>query len=135
MPDDPDYLCYQTGVQGYSYVYGVEYHSGNGPLSAVNEHNVPCAVCYASTTVAVTMIPAKTCSPSTWTLGTPCQQQAFIVTTLAPCMSVLTRTQTQYQELLPVLILPCSTVLKLTAMEWLVHLTTHGKITCAVCTK
>ena len=38
------------------------------PLSAVNNHNVPCAVCYASTKVAVTMIPAKTRCPSTWTL-------------------------------------------------------------------
>ena len=32
MPDDPDYLIYQPGVQGYSYVYGAEYHTGGGPL-------------------------------------------------------------------------------------------------------
>ena len=31
-------------------------------------HNAPCAVCYASTRVAVTVIPAKTRCPSTWTL-------------------------------------------------------------------
>ena len=68
MPDDPDYLSYQPGVQGYNYVYGAEYETGGGPLRAVNEHNVPCAVCYASTRVAVTMIPAKTQCPSTWTL-------------------------------------------------------------------
>ena len=68
MPDDPDYLRYSPGVQGYSYVYGAEYQSHNGPLSAVFNHNVPCAVCYASTRVAVTMIPAKTRCPSTWTL-------------------------------------------------------------------
>ena len=36
--------------------------------SGVREHNVPCAVCYASTRVAVTMIPAKTQCSSTWTL-------------------------------------------------------------------
>ena len=36
--------------------------------SAVHNHNVPCAVCYVSTRVAVTMIPAKTWCPSTWTL-------------------------------------------------------------------
>ena len=65
MPDDPDYLSYQPGVQGYKYVYGAEYEE---PLSAVHNHNVPCAVCYASTRVAVTMIPAKTQCPSTWTL-------------------------------------------------------------------
>ena len=68
MPDDPDYLSYQPGVQGYSYVYGAEYQSYQGPLRAVNDHNVPCAVCYVSTRVAVTMIPAKTKCPTTWTL-------------------------------------------------------------------
>ena len=68
MPDDPDYLSYQPGVQGYNYVYGAEYEPGGGPLEAVTQHNVPCAVCYASTRVAVTMIPAKTQCPSTWTL-------------------------------------------------------------------
>ena len=36
--------------------------------SKLHNHNVPCAVCYASTRVAVTMIPAKTRCPSTWTL-------------------------------------------------------------------
>ena len=65
MSDDPDYLSYTPGVQGYSYVYGAEYKR---PLQAVYHHNVPCAVCYASTRVAVTMIPAKTCCPSNWTL-------------------------------------------------------------------
>ena len=69
MPDDPDYLSYRPGVQGYSYVFGAEYETfSGGPLSAVHDHNVPCAVCYASTRVAVTMIPAKTQCPSTWTL-------------------------------------------------------------------
>jgi len=72
MPGDPDYFRYQPGVQDHSYVYGVEYQTGNsggpGPLSAVHDHNAPCAVCYASTRVAVTMIPAKTRCPSTWTL-------------------------------------------------------------------
>ena len=68
MPDDPDYLSYTPGVQGANYVYGAEYQTSVGPLSAVYQHNVPCAVCYASTRVAVTMIPAKTQCPSTWTL-------------------------------------------------------------------
>ena len=52
MPDDPDYL----GVQGWNFVYGTEYQTGRMPLSAVYDHNVPCAVCYASTRVAVTII-------------------------------------------------------------------------------
>ena len=68
MPDDPDYLSYTSRVQRSSYVYGVEYATNGMPLRAVNQHNVPCAVCYASTRVAVTMIPAKTRCPSNWTL-------------------------------------------------------------------
>ena len=69
MPGDPDYLRYGSGVQGTSYVYGVEYTIRSGqPFYAVHDHNAPCAVCYASTRVAVTMIPAKTQCPSTWTL-------------------------------------------------------------------
>ena len=69
MPDDPDYLSYKPGVQGWNYLYGAEYQTFSGsPFSAVQDHNVPCAVCYASTRVAVTMIPAKTSCPSTWTL-------------------------------------------------------------------
>ena len=59
MPDDPDYLSYRSGVQGYNYVYGTEYQTNPGPLQAIHDHNVPCAVCYASTRVAVTMIPLK----------------------------------------------------------------------------
>jgi len=69
MPDDPNYLRYRPGVQGYSSVYGAEYETYAGfPLSAVLNYNVPCAVCYASTRGAVTMVPAKTLCPSTWTL-------------------------------------------------------------------
>ena len=47
MPDDPDYLSYTPGVQGNNYVYGAEYEPGGGPLRAVHNYNVPCAVCYA----------------------------------------------------------------------------------------
>ena len=71
MPNDPDYnyLGHQPGIQGLTLVYGAEYETGGrGPLTALHNHNVPCAVCYASTRVAVTMIPAKTRCPSTWTL-------------------------------------------------------------------
>ena len=52
MPNDPDYLRYTPGVQGFSNVYGVEYELwGRGPFRAVHHHNAPCAVCYASTRV------------------------------------------------------------------------------------
>ena len=46
-------------------LYGAEYQTGPPNIC---DHNVSCAVCYASTRVAVTMIPAKTQCPSTWTL-------------------------------------------------------------------
>ena len=78
MPDNPDYLRYRPGVQGYSYVYGAEYQTISGPLSAVDEHNVPCAVCYTPTRAAVMKIPAKTQCPLSWTLEysgyTSCQK-------------------------------------------------------------
>jgi len=44
-----------------------------------------------------------------------------------PTMYECVRVQTQYQEVLLIPVVPCSTMLKLTAMEWLVHLTTHRK--------
>ena len=37
-------------------------------LSAVNYHNVPCAVCYVVTRCVALMIPAKTQCPTNWTL-------------------------------------------------------------------
>ena len=50
MPDDPDHLQYQSGVQGHSFVAGVEYwYSSQSSLSSFNNHNVPCAVCYVAT--------------------------------------------------------------------------------------
>jgi len=68
MPDDPDYFAFIAGVQGSNPVYGAEYQSNPGTYPAFHDHNVPCAVCHTSTRGAVTMIPAKTKCPSTWTL-------------------------------------------------------------------
>ena len=69
MPDDPDHLQYQSGVQGRSYVAGVEYFYYSLPsLSSYNRHNVPCAVCYVATRSVSVMIPAKTQCPTHWTL-------------------------------------------------------------------
>ena len=69
MPDDPDHLQYNSGTQGKSYIAGVEYDYGSFPsLSAVNSHNMPCALCYVSTRNVVVMIPAKTHCPTNWTL-------------------------------------------------------------------
>ena len=69
LPEDPDYLTGRNGVQGYSPLKGAEYEAAGGqPFRHLHNHNVPCAVCYASTRVAMLMIPAKTQCPSSWTL-------------------------------------------------------------------
>ena len=69
MPDDPDHLQYQSGLQGRNYVDGVEYFYNSMPsLSSFNCHNVPCAVCYVATRSVAVMIPAKTQCPTNWTL-------------------------------------------------------------------
>ena len=59
-------LCWQRGQGNRAYLYGAEYEPWNAPLSAVVNHNVPCAVCYASTRGTVMMIPGKTMCPSSW---------------------------------------------------------------------
>jgi len=68
MPDNPDYGTYTPGVQGWGQVYGTEYETHSSPLSAVTEHNAPCAVCHAPTRTIVLIIPAKNRCPSSWTL-------------------------------------------------------------------
>ena len=69
MPDDPNHLQYENGVQGWSSVTGVEYWYASHPsLSSVNWDNVPCAVCYVATRSVSLMIPAKTQCPTLWTL-------------------------------------------------------------------
>ena len=69
LPDDPDYLQYLAGTQGWSQITGVEYWFASHPsLSAFNHHNVPCAVCYVATRCVALMIPAKTQCPTNWTL-------------------------------------------------------------------
>ena len=47
----------------------MEYYFASHPsLSAVNYHNVPCAVCYVATRCVALMIPAKIQCPTNWTL-------------------------------------------------------------------
>ena len=69
FPEDPEYSSYRGGVQGYSPVHGVEYHHSISELGSISlhNHNVPCAVCLATTREAVVMIPAKLTCPSGWT--------------------------------------------------------------------
>ena len=71
MPNDPDYLQYASGNQGRNYVFGVEYEPVSGqPFYVqpdVHAHNVPCAVCMATSRCSLLMIPAKTNCPTSWT--------------------------------------------------------------------
>ena len=68
MPDDPDYLQYISGVTNINFVAPVEYYFNTmSSLSQFNEHNAPCAVCYAATRGTVLMVPAKTQCPTGWT--------------------------------------------------------------------
>ena len=69
MPDDPEHLQYGSGTQGQSYIYGMEFdiHSSQ-PLYSVDDHNVPCALCYVTTRDTVVMIPAKVHCPTNWTV-------------------------------------------------------------------
>jgi hypothetical protein len=62
LPDTP--LSYTPGSQKYSEIHGAQYKV---PVVGTHNHNVPCAVCYASTRVALLMLPAMTSCPTGWT--------------------------------------------------------------------
>ena len=65
MPNDPEYSTYKSGVQGHSYVMGVEY---DFPVkSSADNFDASCAVCHVPTRGAVMMIPAKLTCPTSWT--------------------------------------------------------------------
>ena len=65
MPTNPEYtLPYKTGAQAKAPVHGTEYES---PVAGSRQdHNVPCAVCSATTRNHVLFIPAKTTCPASW---------------------------------------------------------------------
>ena len=71
LPLDPDYITTTTTQSTtnapFSTIHGAEYRTRDSPHSNLQNHNVPCAVCYASTRVAMIMVPAKTQCPSSWT--------------------------------------------------------------------
>ena len=66
MPETPQYtLSHKPGSQSHSEIHGTEYE---GPVRVgAQDHNVPCAVCSASTRVGMLMIPARTSCPTGWT--------------------------------------------------------------------
>ncbi len=65
LPNDPEYHTLNTKTQKhYSQIHGTEYEV---PIAGSHDHNVPCAVCHATTRAAKVMIPAKTSCPTSWT--------------------------------------------------------------------
>ena len=71
MPDNPDYLQYDSDIQRSNHVYGVEYETHYSQPLRVNPnvqgHNVPCAECMAVSRCSLLMIPGKTSCPVSWT--------------------------------------------------------------------
>ena len=65
LPNNPEYNTLNTYSPNlYSEIYGTEY---TAPIAGSQDHNVPCAVCHATTRAAKVMIPAKTSCPPNWT--------------------------------------------------------------------
>ena len=69
LPLNPDYISnsQSTSASFYSTLHGAEYDTNNGPHDNLVDHNVACAVCLASARSAMTMVPAKTQCPPSWT--------------------------------------------------------------------
>ena len=68
MPSDPEYSRWGNGVTSHVPLTGAEYRAEHRqPFRNVMYHNIPCAVCYASTRDTVLMIPAKLTCPTHWT--------------------------------------------------------------------
>ena len=67
MPNNPDHGQFASGVQGYSYMYGVALEpTSPQPLYSAHYDKLPCAVCLATTRVTTLMIPAKWNCPTNW---------------------------------------------------------------------
>ena len=65
LPNDPEYSLSKINLPDfYSTLSGTEYEF---PLVGKHNHDVLCAVCYATTRTAEVMIPAKISCPSGWT--------------------------------------------------------------------
>ena len=70
LPDDPDYNIpgsIDLSSSPYkSVAHGTEYET-HYPARHLDDHNVPCAVCYVPSRATTIMVPAKSTCLSTWT--------------------------------------------------------------------
>ena len=71
ITEQPENFDFGASTQTGSYMYGVEYQMDVGTVpsatSHIHDHDVPCAVCYVSTRVAILMIPGRYTCPQSWT--------------------------------------------------------------------
>ena len=67
LPNNPQYLGYESGVQGDSNIHGAKYETSGGPLSSSHYKAIPCAVCFSSNRSTKVMIPARIECPASWT--------------------------------------------------------------------
>ena len=64
LPEQPDYTTLNTNIRGTnSEIFGTEYEF---PIIGIQDHGVPCAVCYVPKRSAKEMIPAITTCPRGW---------------------------------------------------------------------
>ena len=67
LPPDPQYLKYQSGYQGYAYLFGTEYQTYSpSPLDQSFNRNVPCALCQVYGRTNKIMIPSHYECPTGW---------------------------------------------------------------------
>ena len=71
LPDSPEFLDVSDGFDsGRGRVNGAEYHTPSpAPAFAdLNNHNVPCVVCFVEERADMIMIPARDTCPPSWTM-------------------------------------------------------------------
>ena len=68
LPEQPEYISFTAGTQGWSPIYGAEYQTNGGPLPAATDQNAPCVVCDTGLRGSLLMIPARVSCPASWTL-------------------------------------------------------------------
>ena len=110
LPLDPEYtLPFQSGIQGM-HIYGAEYQ---GPVRGTHDHNVPCSVCLVVSRSIALMIPAKTNTGPKSTRDISC----LVITPInAQCSNVLTKDKSRCLEVIRILMVLCSIMLKLTVI-------------------
>ena len=127
MPDDPDYLSYQPGVQGIAMCMeqSIIQREDHSKLLPSTMFPVLCAMLQQGWQSQWSQLKLSVHQHGLWsTLATSCQT---IVIIIVPCMSVLTKILTPCQAVLLILMVLCLTMLKPTAMECCAHLMIHRK--------